>query len=65
MCLAYRNQSGFSDNPVNIAAQYLRCEAVGYVGVDAGNSDRALAKLSNIRGTLQPHSLQENLLLKL
>jgi D-3-phosphoglycerate dehydrogenase len=50
----------FSDNQINIAAQYLQTnEAVGYVviDIDAGNSDRALAKLSNIRGTIRSRIL--------
>ncbi|MBG6072177.1 MULTISPECIES: phosphoglycerate dehydrogenase [unclassified Polaromonas] len=50
----------FSDNQINIAAQYLQTnEAVGYVviDIDAGNSDRALAKLANVRGTIRSRIL--------
>ena len=50
----------FSDNQINIAAQYLQTnEAVGYVviDIDAGNSDTALAKLANVRGTIRSRIL--------
>jgi D-3-phosphoglycerate dehydrogenase len=46
----------FSDNAINISAQYLQTnETVGYVviDVDAAYSDLALEKLKNIPGTLR------------
>lgn len=48
--------SVFSENSVNIAAQYLQTnEEVGYVviDVDAGHSEVALKKLSSLDGTLR------------
>ena len=50
----------FSDNQINIAAQYLQTnEAVGYVviDIDAGNSDKALAKLADVQGTIRSRIL--------
>ena len=46
----------FSDNHINIAAQYLQTnEAVGYVviDIDAASSDLALDKLAQVPGTLR------------
>jgi D-3-phosphoglycerate dehydrogenase len=46
----------FSDNNVNVAAQFLQTnEAVGYVviDIDAEYSDIALARLANIEGTIR------------
>jgi D-3-phosphoglycerate dehydrogenase len=46
----------FSDNHINIAAQYLQTrDAVGYVviDIDAAHSDVALAKLAEVPGTLR------------
>ncbi|CDS54868.1 D-3-phosphoglycerate dehydrogenase [Polaromonas sp. CG9_12] len=50
----------FSDNHINIAAQYLQTnEAIGYVviDIDAGHSDMALAKLANVSGTIRSRVL--------
>ncbi|MES2980519.1 MAG: phosphoglycerate dehydrogenase [Pseudomonadota bacterium] len=50
----------FSDNNINIAAQYLQTnESVGYVviDIDAAYSDMALAKLGQVRGTLRSRVL--------
>ena len=50
----------FSDNHINIAAQYLQTnEAVGYVviDIDAAYSDMALAKLATVPGTIRSRIL--------
>ena len=50
----------FSENNINIAAQYLQTnEAVGYVviDIDAAYSDMALAKLGEVRGTIRSRVL--------
>ena len=50
----------FSDNHINIAAQYLQTnEAVGYVviDIDAASSDLALDKLAQVPGTLRSRVL--------
>ncbi|HAL39380.1 MAG TPA: phosphoglycerate dehydrogenase, partial [Polaromonas sp.] len=50
----------FSDNHINIAAQYLQTnEAIGYVviDIDAEHSDMALAKLLKVPGTLRSRIL--------
>ena len=50
----------FSDNHINIASQYLQTnDAIGYVviDVDAANSDMALAKLADVRGTIRSRIL--------
>ncbi|MDB5940356.1 MAG: D-3-phosphoglycerate dehydrogenase, partial [Polaromonas sp.] len=50
----------FSDNHINIAAQYLQTsETVGYVviDIDAAYSDMALAKLANVPGTIRSRVL--------
>jgi D-3-phosphoglycerate dehydrogenase len=50
----------FSDNHINIAAQYLQTnEAIGYVviDIDAAHSDLALAKLSDVPGTIRSRVL--------
>ena len=50
----------FSDNHINIAAQYLQTrEALGYVviDIDAAHSDVALAKLAEVPGTLRSRVL--------
>jgi D-3-phosphoglycerate dehydrogenase len=50
----------FSDNHINIAAQYLQTnEAIGYVviDIDAAHSDMALAKLLEVPGTLRSRIL--------
>lgn len=50
----------FSDNGINVAAQYLQTNAaVGYVviDIDAEYSDVALAKLSSIEGTIRTRVL--------
>jgi D-3-phosphoglycerate dehydrogenase len=57
--LAQINQV-FSDNRINIAAQYLQTrESVGYVviDIDATHSDVALAKLAEVPGTLRTRVL--------
>ncbi len=57
--LAQINQV-FSDNHINIAAQYLQTrESVGYVviDIDAAHSDVALAKLAEVPGTLRTRVL--------
>ena len=50
----------FSDNHINIAAQYLQTnEAVGYVviDIDAASSDLALDKLAQVTGTIRSRVL--------
>jgi D-3-phosphoglycerate dehydrogenase len=50
----------FSDNQINIAAQYLQTnETIGYVviDIDAAYSDMALAKLADIPGTIRSRVL--------
>ncbi len=50
----------FSDNDINIAAQYLQTkDAVGYVviDIDTAHSDVALAKLADVRGTIRSRIL--------
>ena len=50
----------FSDNHINVAAQYLQTkDAVGYVviDIDAAHSDMALAKLAEVRGTIRSRVL--------
>ena len=50
----------FSDNRINIAAQFLQTrESVGYVviDIDAAHSDVALAKLADVPGTLRTRVL--------
>jgi D-3-phosphoglycerate dehydrogenase / 2-oxoglutarate reductase len=50
----------FTDNHINIAAQYLQTrEDVGYVviDIDAAHSDVALAKLAGVPGTLRTRVL--------
>lgn len=50
----------FSDNHINIAAQYLQTnEAIGYVviDIDAMHSDMALAKLLEVPGTIRSRIL--------
>ena len=50
----------FSDNHINIAAQYLQTnEQVGYVviDIDAASSDLALEKLAEVRGTIRSRVL--------
>lgn len=50
----------FSDNHINIAAQYLQTnEAIGYVviDIDATHSDMALAKLLEVPGTIRSRVL--------
>ncbi|MBK5204404.1 MAG: phosphoglycerate dehydrogenase, partial [Polaromonas sp.] len=50
----------FSDNHINIAAQYLQTnEAIGYVviDIDAVHSDMALAKLLEVPGTIRSRIL--------
>ena len=50
----------FSDNRINIAAQYLQThETVGYVviDIDAAHSDMALAKLAQVPGTIRSRIL--------
>ena len=57
--LAQINQV-FSDNRINIAAQFLQTrESVGYVviDIDAAHSDVALAKLAEVPGTLRTRVL--------
>ena len=57
--LAQINQV-FSDNRINIAAQFLQTrESVGYVviDIDAAHSDVALAKLADVPGTLRTRVL--------
>jgi len=52
--------SVFSDNNINISAQYLQTnETVGYVviDIDAEYSDLALAKLAAVEGTLRTRVL--------
>jgi D-3-phosphoglycerate dehydrogenase len=46
----------FSDNHINVAAQYLQTrDSIGYVviDIDAAHSDVALAKLCRVPGTLR------------
>lgn len=50
----------FSDNQINIAAQYLQTnETIGYVviDIDAAYSDMALAKLADVPGTIRSRVL--------
>ena len=50
----------FSDNQINIAAQYLQTsDSIGYVviDIDAAHSDLALAKLSEVAGTIRSRVL--------
>ena len=50
----------FSDNHINIASQYLQTnEAIGYVviDIDAAHSDMALAKLTEVPGTIRSRIL--------
>jgi len=50
----------FSDNQINIASQYLQTnEAIGYVviDIDAAHSDMALAKLTEVPGTIRSRIL--------
>ena len=50
----------FSDNHINIAAQYLQTnEAVGYlvIDIDAASSDLALDKLAQVTGTIRSRVL--------
>ncbi len=50
----------FSENNINIAAQYLQTnEKIGYVvvDVDAGYSELALEKLQNVKGTIRTRVL--------
>ena len=57
--LSHINQI-FSDNHINVAAQYLQTnEAVGYVviDIDAASSDLALDKLAQVPGTIRSRVL--------
>ncbi|RCW76583.1 phosphoglycerate dehydrogenase [Pseudorhodoferax soli] len=50
----------FSDNQINISAQYLQTnEKIGYVVIDldAGSSERALEKLAQVAGTIRTRVL--------
>jgi D-3-phosphoglycerate dehydrogenase len=50
----------FSDNNLNVTAQYLQTtEAIGYVviDIDAEYSDMALNKLASIEGTIRSRVL--------
>ncbi|HVR53197.1 MAG TPA: phosphoglycerate dehydrogenase [Pseudorhodoferax sp.] len=50
----------FSDNQINISAQYLQTnEKIGYVVIDldAGSSERALEKLAQVPGTIRTRVL--------
>jgi D-3-phosphoglycerate dehydrogenase len=50
----------FSDNQINISAQYLQTnEKIGYVviDIDAASSDLALDKLAQVPGTLRSRVL--------
>ncbi|CAN7753513.1 phosphoglycerate dehydrogenase [Pseudorhodoferax sp. LjRoot39] len=50
----------FSDNQINISAQYLQTnEKIGYVVIDldAGSSERALEKLAQVPGTIRSRVL--------
>jgi len=50
----------FSDNAINISAQYLQTnEKIGYVviDIDAASSDLALDKLAQVGGTLRSRVL--------
>ena len=50
----------FSDNKINIAAQYLQThDDIGYVviDIDAIDSDKALSKLSQVQGTIRSRVL--------
>ncbi|KQP39745.1 phosphoglycerate dehydrogenase [Pseudorhodoferax sp. Leaf274] len=50
----------FSDNQINISAQYLQTnEKIGYVVIDldAGSSERALEKLAQVPGTIRSRLL--------
>ncbi|RYF64689.1 MAG: phosphoglycerate dehydrogenase, partial [Comamonadaceae bacterium] len=50
----------FSDNAINISAQYLQTnEKIGYVviDIDAASSDLALDKLAKVGGTLRSRVL--------
>jgi D-3-phosphoglycerate dehydrogenase len=50
----------FSDNQINVAAQYLQTrDSIGYVviDIDAAHSDIALAKLARVPGTLRCRGL--------
>jgi D-3-phosphoglycerate dehydrogenase len=50
----------FSDNAINISAQYLQTnEKIGYVviDIDAASSDLALDKLARVTGTLRSRVL--------
>ena len=52
--------SVFSDNNLNVTAQYLQTvEDIGYVviDIDAEYSDMALTKLANIEGTIRSRVL--------
>jgi D-3-phosphoglycerate dehydrogenase len=50
----------FSDNDINISAQYLQTrDSIGYVviDIDTAHSDVALAKLATVPGTLRSRIL--------
>jgi D-3-phosphoglycerate dehydrogenase len=50
----------FSDNHINIAAQYLQThDDIGYVviDIDAIDSDKALSKLGQVQGTIRSRVL--------
>ena len=57
---AVGNQPHFSDNQINVAAQYLQTnEKIGYVviDIDAASSPLALDKLAGVTGTLRSRVL--------